>query len=112
MQQGATEHFTDDFLDEPHRPRVAQQRGEVFAQDVEAPDLLVQVQADEPAEQQVVVELFVELLLAGHRIEQLQQEDMHGGLRCDQHLGTGVEALQHIAMVIQQVVDLRTQQDQ
>src|SRR3546814_20720194 len=31
LQQGTAEHFTDYFLNEPHGPRIAQQRGEVFA---------------------------------------------------------------------------------
>ena len=65
VQQGATEHFTNDFLDQLHRLRVVQERGDVALQEVDAPDFLVQVEADEPAEQQVVVELFVQLLFVG-----------------------------------------------
>src|SRR5450830_425165 len=112
LQQGAAEHFTDDFLDQQHRLRVVQQRGDVLAQHTEVPDLLVQVEADEPAEQQVVVELFVELLLAGYRIQQLQQENVHDGLGSDLHAGVGIQRAQELTIVVEQVIDLRTQQHQ
>ena len=76
LQQGTAEHFADDFLNELHRTRVVEQRGDVATEGVEAPDFLVQAQADEPAEQQVVIELFIQLLLAGHRIQQLQKHPL------------------------------------